>query len=289
MKHGILITAYKNFTQLIELIDYFDNNFEIFIHIDNKSKIPNNISHTLKGIDNVKLISNKYKVNWGGLNHLKSILHLSSEALKSSSIQYFHLISGQDFPVKQKSYFLDFFDANKGNDYLENFELPASVWNYGGMDRVEYYNFYDIFDAKKKQKLITDIIQLQQKYNIKRSISNKIPKLYGGSTWWSLTRETLNYVLTYTKDNKYFINRLKHTFCSEEIYFQSVIMNSKFSKNVINDNLRYIDWNERNNSLPAILDIFDYRYIKKSNKIFARKFDPLVSEKLKQKIKTRLF
>ena len=83
MKQGILITAYKNFEHLLDIVSFFDERFEIYIHIDKKSVINEGIIETIRSLPQVKLVSRKYKVNWGGINHLKCILHLAEEALKS--------------------------------------------------------------------------------------------------------------------------------------------------------------------------------------------------------------
>jgi hypothetical protein len=282
MKQAVLITAYKDFSLLTDILNYFSGDtFEFYIHIDKKSKSD---IENIKNIptNNLKLLSRKFKINWGGINHLKCILLLAEEALKNKEIIFFHLISGQDFPVKELSYF-DVI-SNKKKDYLEYFEMPAKCWKNGGMDRVELYNFYDILDAKKHQKIISILNYLQKKLNFKRTISNKIPKLFAGSTYWSLTRDTLQYVIDYTNNNKTLINRLKYTFCAEEIYFQSVIMNSDFLKNVINDNLRYIDWDSGRGGYPAVIDTSDFSSIESSNKLFARKFDLIKSNELKLKL-----
>lgn len=96
MKQAILITVYKNFNHLKELIEFFDSNFELYIHIDKKSKILENELASLRGYDIVMLVEQKYKVNWGGFNDLKSILYLEQEALKNHENIYFHLINGHD-------------------------------------------------------------------------------------------------------------------------------------------------------------------------------------------------
>lgn len=41
MKHALLITAYKNFEHLIDIINFYSKDIEIYIHIDKKSKITN--------------------------------------------------------------------------------------------------------------------------------------------------------------------------------------------------------------------------------------------------------
>ena len=105
MKQAILITAYKNYHHLEEIIQCFDVNFEIYIHLDKKSKISKEELARLKGYNIVKSIAQKYSVNWGGFNHLKSILYLTEKALQSQDNHYFHLITGHDFPIKKGSYF----------------------------------------------------------------------------------------------------------------------------------------------------------------------------------------
>ena len=83
MKQAILITAYKNFNHLIDLIDFFDDDFEIFIHIDKKSILKKTTIDNIKSKKNVVFISSKYAVNWGGLYHLKCYLLLAEQALKN--------------------------------------------------------------------------------------------------------------------------------------------------------------------------------------------------------------
>lgn len=287
MKQAILITAYKDFNHLEEIINFFEESFELYIHIDKKSNVSASQLLRFKSYQQVKLISQKYRVNWGGINHLKSILYLSEQALKNPQNNYFHLISGQDYPIKNLSYFKSFFE-NREEEYIEFFSIPNSGLNgNGGLDRVEYFNFYDILNAKIpfQNKIINVTINLQKKLSLKRSISLKMPKLYGGSTWWSLSRNCLNYVVEHTKLNRFVLRRFNQTLCSEEFYFQTIIMNSIFSKKVIGNNLRYIDWHTRNGSEPAVLDDTDYERLIKSDAFFARKFGNTHSSSLMNRMK----
>lgn len=288
MKQAILITAYRNFNHLMDIINFFDADFNIYIHIDKKHKPEKTVINTIKSAKNVDFISSKYSVNWGGLNHLKCYLLLSEEALKNPDNVYFHLISGQDFPVKTSNHFKNLIKGDHLKDHIEFFKLPTTIWKNqnGGFDRIEYYNLYDIVNAKKYIKWLWFLVRIQKKIHLKRRVSDSVGELYGGFTWWSLTRDTLQYVIDYTKEKPYLINRMKHTFCPEEMYFQTVIMNSEHAENVINDNLRYIDWNQdrvgEHEASPAILNITDFEKVKSSNKLFARKFDFPISNKLKE-------
>ena len=147
MKHAILVTAYKNIQDIIDIIKCFDDDFSFYIHIDKKSKIPKKELADLMQIKAIKFLSKKYKTNWGGFNHLRAILFLSAEALKDPNIEYFHLISGSHYPLKSCNYFKNYFTENKGKEYLEHYPVPSeSRKEKGDIDRLEYYNFYDLFD-----------------------------------------------------------------------------------------------------------------------------------------------
>lgn len=274
MKQAILITSYKDFEQLKELIHAFDETFNIYVHVDKKSNISSKTRHKLTTIKNVRYLSQDYKVNWGGLNHLKSYLKLSEIALKDKENSFFHLITGQDYPIKDSNYLKSITKREKCN-YLEHFKMPANCWRKeeGGMNRLEYYNFYDFFDAKKNLNWIYRIKQLQKKINYKRPINDFLGQLYGGSTYWSLSREVLQYVIDFTKNNPKFLKRFRYTFCAEEIYFQTIIMNSSYSNKVTNDSLRFIDWESGKGGYPAFLDEKDFQSIIDSEKLFARKID----------------
>lgn len=273
MKQAILITSYKDIHQIVELINFFDENFSFYIHVDKKSNLD---LSPLKNILNKSIsVSSKYYVNWGGNNHLKAILFLAAQALLDKENKVFHLISGQDFPAKPLSYFHSGYDFSK--DYLDFTKMPNPLWisENGGMDRIEYYNLYDKYDAKNKwgHIIIKQLCTFQKVIKRKRPYALDLPSLYSGSTWWSLTRETLEYVMEYTSTKPQLLNRMNHTFCSEELYFQTIIMNSYLTKNIVNDNLRYIDWTKGEGGSPAFLSSSDFEDIILSNKLFARKFE----------------
>jgi hypothetical protein len=283
MKQAILITAHKDINKLRELIEFFDDDFYFYIHIDKKTRASNEEIEKLKNYKNVKYVSQEYTVNWGSINIVKSTLLLSKEALKNQDVEYIHLISGQDYPVKTPKEIKKILIKNNGTEFLSNFELPSKKWVNGGMDRIDYFNFYDLLNAKVKIEglIIIILMFIQKKLNFfKRSRKYLPPKLYGGSGWWTLTHPCLKYVIDYVENNPYYLKRFKYTFASDEIFFQTIIMNSPFAKKVINTDLRYVDWNSRNGSMPAFLDESDYDKIVDSEYIFARKFDPKISGKL---------
>ena len=65
-------------------------------------------------------------------------------------------------------------------------------------------------------------------------------------------------------------------------------MNSKFKDKVICEDLRYIDWDTRNGNCPANLDESDFDKVVSSNKLFARKIDLPLAEKLVRKLMEKI-
>ncbi|RUT79887.1 beta-1,6-N-acetylglucosaminyltransferase [Ancylomarina longa] len=289
MNHGFLITAYKDTPQLYKLVQHLDSkNSYFYIHIDKKSNISDQaLIQQLKIKPNVNILENAIPVNWGGFSHLKAILLLIKIALNNGEISYFHTLSGQCFPIKPINEIMNFFEKNKNLEFIDFFKMPTTKLFEGGLNRLQLFRPNDIFNEKGnffERKTYSLIIKLQKLVHIKRSYPKNFPQLYWGSTWWSLSRDCLEYVIQYIKHNPDFIQRFKHTFCAEEMLFQTIIVNSIFKRNIINENLRYIDWTEKNGNSPSILDETDYNLILNSKKLFARKFDSQISSDLLQKI-----
>ena len=287
---AILITAYKNYHHLEDLVNFFDDKFNIYIHIDRKSSISKDDIQKLSSKERVQYVSQTYKINWGGINHLRAILELAEKAIGDSANKHFHLITGHDYPIVSTDRLNDFMETNRDKDFMEYSPLPYPAWPEDGMDRLSRYNIYDLIDGRTglNERLIKGFSKLQKKIGFKRSFSKDFPPLHGGSTYWSLKRESLEYVFQYMENHPRFLKRFKYSFCSEEIFFQTILLNSPMKGNIINNNMRFIIWEERNGNFPANLDCNDYNDILKSDALFARKFEYPVSEDLLKKIKENI-
>lgn len=289
MKQAILITAYKNIPQIKNILDFFDDEFSFYIHIDAKSVCSEKDIEALESKNTVKLISRKYRVNWGGTNHLKAILHLCEECLKNESPEYIHLITGQDFPIKKTSYFSEYLTKNKGTEYLVADKLPNKKWKDGGLNRISYYHLYDTFNSKNWQRLIIKgLVKLQKIFGLKRVLPTELESLYGGVVYWTLSKEAVQYVLDFLSVNPDLLKRFKYTFCSEEFLFPSILMNSKFGEKITGYNLRFMVWEHRDGVSPANLDERDYENITSSDALFARKFEFPTSNKLYEMIRDEI-
>lgn len=282
MKQAILITAYKDLDFLSEIISYFDDDFYFFIHIDKKCK------EDTSGLNhfNQVYVYHNYHIEWGGSNHLMAILLLIREAYKKHEYEYFHLITGSDFPVKPLSAFKDFFEKHQNENFMEYFPLPRDSWGEdGGLKRIRYYwfglNWVDV--RGRFWELIRLSLRIQKKLKINRKFRYFNGKLWAGGTYWSLSEHAIEAFIRFVDENPRYIRRFRCTSIGEEIFLQTVLLNLDVL--VTNNYLRYIDWGE-DGANPVTLTEEDYDRILESDCFFARKFDKINSATLIDKIKS---
>ncbi|MCW5898847.1 MAG: hypothetical protein KIT10_06220 [Flavobacteriales bacterium] len=289
MEHAILITAYKDLPGLTRRVRCLGPRARVFIHLDRRSRVRAEDLEALSALPQVRLVSRRYRVHWGSLAHLKAILHLAETALKDPDTSYVHAISGSDHPLLPWERFASFFKERDVAGYLEHFPLPTPYWRNGGLDRIGYWHPLDLLDIRKpgRQAWVDRFLRLQRAFGIERSWKG-LPPLHGGSTWWSLGRACMAHVLDRLAREPHLLRRFRHTRCAEEILVQTLVMDSPFAAQVVNDNLRYVDWHARNGGNPAVLDLSDLPKLETSGKLFARKVEAPVSNTLISALEARV-
>ncbi len=282
MKHAILIMAHKNYSFLHHLIEYFERDCYVFVHIDKKSDITKEEIACLREMPQVTEVYQKYSVHWGGFSILKCELFLLKTAMKNCDSDYFHLISGQDYPIRPLNRFLEFFIDNKGKNFFQYIHLPNFKWEKNTYDRFSYFYLYDCFQKKndKTIRMISRFIDFQKRMGFKRSIPNHFSHLFGGSQWFSITRDAVKIILEYTRKKPAFLRRLKYTFAPEECYISTVLKNLLPHETIVPNNLRYIRWKYENGNSPANLGKDHFLYLLESDAFFARKFESSFCEQL---------
>ena len=128
MKHAALITAYKDFDALCSLVNALSDFSFVYIHVDKKSKIHRvrpDVLNVLREHRGVRLIQSRYSVSWGGINHLYACLGLARAALQEPGHQFFHWITGQDYPVRTPAEFEDFFALHRNNSFVDARPFPV--------------------------------------------------------------------------------------------------------------------------------------------------------------------
>ncbi len=285
MKLGFLILAHRYPKQLKNLIEslLLVNSSKIYIHIDLKAL--NNFNELIKFYstnNRVVFIEKKYKVFWGSYSQILATYELIKTAVKNNSENYFMLLSGQDFLIKKPIDLMNFFEANITELFLLNFKLPNQSWKYNGLNRLGHYRILLENHPWLSNKLTNLISCIQSKLGFVRKVKFQ---QYGGSNWFNLPLDALKLIVNYVEKNPSYLKSFKHSLCADEIFIQSIILNSEFKNKVISEDLRYINWSD-GPEYPKILRLEDYeKMINSENKFFGRKFDEAVDNEVILKLK----
>jgi hydrogenase maturation factor HypF (carbamoyltransferase family) len=93
----------------------------------------------------------------------------------------------------------------------------------------------------------------------------------------------VNYVVDFVDSNPDVRDFFTKSFAPDEMFFQTVLMNSPYQSMIVNDHRRYIDWTEGNRH-PKTLTCDDLKALVSSDKLFARKFNLTVDKNILQRI-----
>ncbi|MNL07546.1 Core-2/I-Branching enzyme [compost metagenome] len=274
-----VVMVYKNPEQIERMINSMNHpNFYFYLHVDLKMNIKD--FAFLEKIERVKLIQNRVLCNWGGYSFVEAILSSMDEILNSGKeYSFYNLLSGQDYPIKPVEEIYSFYKKNQGRCFISYSDDPEQKWWKEAIKRTELYHFTDL---NFKGKYVVQ--KIFNKYLRKRSFPLSLT-LYGSSdsSWWTLTTECVAYIVDFMKRNVKLQRFMKYTWGSDEFLIATIVMNSPFKNQVVNDNLRCITWTD-GVANPRILTQADFDLLKSSPKFFARKFDVNVNEEILDEI-----
>jgi hypothetical protein len=270
MRLNYLILFHKNFDQLVLLVDKLSfENARFFVHIDLKYEMPPCELQQLKNRKSVTVLKDRVDNKWGGFSLVKSTLLLIKSAIdvKGGEDDHLILLSAQDFPLKNNLTIYDYFLRNRNKVFMDSFTIPYSGWAMeGGLDRLQFYWFLEELGSEDAFRLYW----AQKTSGIIRKQLNL--EYHGGSQWWSMNRACANYIFEYCEMHPGFLDFFKHVFVADEVFFQTLLQNSPYRNNIVNDNLRLIDW-KSGPEYPKTFGITDMDELLNSPKLFARKFD----------------
>lgn len=269
VKHAYLIMCHNNFQLLKKLLILLDDERnDIYLHIDKKSKVFD-CQELLSCVKDSSLkLLKRINVNWGGYSQIEAELMLLKEATQKEH-SYYHLLSGVDLPLKTQNEIHNFFEENSEKEFVS----IDDVTNDDIIERIgKYYFFQDYigrnigYRSALLEHLESFSLKIQSVLNIKREALNSM-EIFKGTNWFSITHKFAIYLLSKENDIR---KNFKFGLCADELFLQTIIMNSAFRNNLVNDSLRYIDWKR---GKPYTFTEEDYELLISSNKLFARKFD----------------
>ena len=285
MKQAFIILGHKNPHQIKRLILALDSpHFDFFIHIDARIAIQPFLAVFQNENSNIHFIKRRYEGNWGDIGIVKATISSINQIMGlENNYTHVSLISGQDYPIQSKKKIHDFFINNVDKSFIDFEPFPVQHMKSGGLERIENYSFnllgkrhtYLPFkycsNLSLKGKILNSMLFIVQKTLPKRKTPNELNPFYG-SQWWSLNFDALKIIISFLDKNPNYITYHKHSLLPDEMFFQTILMNSEVRDALVNDNKRFILWNTES-SHPISLSSSQLPEIKLSDKLFARKFE----------------
>ncbi|RYY31515.1 MAG: glycosyl transferase, partial [Sphingobacteriaceae bacterium] len=266
MKLAHLILAHSYPQQLKRLINRLAHpDADVYIHLDAKTDMQP--FEQLQKLPNVFFVKERAKVHWGTFNIVQATLNGFTEIIRSGrQYSYVNLLSGLDYALKPAVEIHRFLTDNPGNAFMN--ALVAETHWLEALPRVQQYHFNDW--------------RLPGKYLLQKAVNKILPQrkmpngliLVGRSQWFTITGEHLKYMLDYWDAHPALRRFIKLTWAPDEFLFQTLLYNSKYKDDIVNNDLRYIDWSAGGVS-PKTLTMEDAEAIKNSGKLYARKFDEM--------------
>lgn len=275
MKIAILIHVHQDPQQLVRLVDrLLHPDVDIYVNVDAKA----NTADFRSVLDNrVHFIKNSIEVTWGRFSQVQQILN-SFQEIRDSKIEYSHIlfISGQDYPLQSIDQIIQFLGENKDKSFIDYHLVSKDKndeWRNVIHRRFEYWYFLPSNDIRANGfvRKLYKLVGYKRKY--------PTDDIYYGACWFTLTSDAVDYLLDYIQSNPSVIKFFQHTGCADELFFQSILLNSPLRDQMVNNHYRYIDW-EKGGNRPKDLTVSDYDRIKESDAWFARKINPQIDNSL---------
>lgn len=275
MRIAYLLLVHKSPTQIARMLRalYAPGNVYCF-HVDRKA--PKEVH------DAVAAICREYAqaftipsrlVIWSGWSIVAAELE-GIKALLSRSAEWDHVVclSGQDFPLVSQSRLRELLDREPAINYLSLFPLDDPEFKHR-QRRLEYY-----------------YVELFRRVRRIRRIRRKRPGsfvVHTGDQWFVLTRAFAEFAVNDPLARQ--IQRyMRWTQVADEMYFQTVIMNSKFASTCAQRTLSKIRWDPGRANHPRILTMEDVPWLLEGEECFARKFDETLDDRVLELLESRV-
>ena len=268
MKLAHLILAHKDPQLLERLVKRLQHkDADIFIQLDTKANIDD--FKYIETIGSTRFITDRVNVGWCCYSTIDATLRAFEEILLlKNDYSHINLISGQDYPIKPIETIHRHFFANTGTTFMHSASIADNEWD-DGKARFTKYSFGDLTIPGK--------YQLQAIVNAVLP-ARKLPaglKPYGRSQWLTITPVCAQYVIDYLKNNPQVKRYFKTVWAVDEVFFQTILVNSPYKNTLVDYNLRYIELDP--GKRPINYTMADAGKLTSTEALFARKFDRAVS------------
>lgn len=294
MKNAYLISVHTDPQQLCRLIEsLYDARSMFFIHVDKKVDIdPFRAAIPLRLLESGFIVFTE-RVNtwWAGFSQVK-YQTLLLQAVNDCKIKfdYVFFLTGLDYPLWSLDRMHKYFVSNSNKEYLCAMNVSEIM-----KEKFTLYHFFRDSSIRNclirrliiaMSRLVMKIIPLRKPAYLKIKGEGKWP-IYMSSACMALTYDCAMYVLKYITD-KSFQKYFRYSYAPDELGIATIVMNSPYADNTIPYEYAYyrgthgfaVTHEYEYNTICKVLTEADFDWLMNSNKMFARKLNTGISDKL---------
>lgn len=279
MRHAYLIMAHNQpelLKKILSALDHPDNDF--FLHIDAKSSmVPEEFRECIQ--KGRIYFTERVSVVWAHFSMVEAVYALIEKAISICEHDYYHMITGQDFPLKSADEINEFFIKNAGKEFIHFCSDDFSKMVYPGRLLTKCPLLKRCGRTRNFWYYINLLLSLAQRgfYKITKP-KWSAEKYLAGSMFFSITEDFAKHLIK-CKPEVY--KMYKYSLSPDESFVQTVVFNSRFRDNLyikersgdIRGNMRYIDWTKGSNGSPTTITVQEVPAALASGMLFTRKVD----------------
>jgi hypothetical protein len=238
---------------------------EFYIHVDRRT--PDALFDAMRGAvaDAAEAtFLPRHPSAWGTFDLVRASLEGVRAALATPApSDYAVLLTGQDYPLRSNEEIAEFLHHSDGRSYMEHEALPRPgewwAWERGGLDRIERWH----------ARLAGRAVSVRARRRVPGGL-----RPFGGSMHWTLARACLEHIQRLVNDEPALTRFFRFTRIPDELFFQTILLNSPLAGTIVSDDLRYTKW-QPPSLHPEVLEPADLDVLRaaRGRALFARKFD----------------
>ena len=271
MKQVFLIHAHKDLDQINALVGHLlDDDFDVWINLDRKSTVDPARLHP-----GARRVERRIDVRWGDFSQVEATLNSLREiAAAVPAFDKVVFLSAQDFPLLPNPRLKQELARLSGRELLDVVPVAADGWPVAF--RYQYFHRAPSRAARLACALANRVLRLSGRQ--RPMVAGMTP--WGGSSWWALSRGCLLELLARVAAEPAIVRFFRTVLCPDELFFQTLVMNSRWRDRVLAQNFRYIKWPAQAAPNPRVLEEGDFEAIRASDAHFCRKLDSTLSATL---------
>lgn len=270
MALAYIVLAHRNPEQVARLVGRLSSPEDtVYVHVDRKVDLAPFRAAFAQLPKPPIIVRPRVRVYWGGYGHVRATMIGLRTALRSGQrFSHLVLLTGQDYPIRSTIEIQRFFADAQGRSYIswsagvgrevDDSERPGNAtWIWSG----------------EMTRMLNWHVSFRRRRWIFRTMRRRIPRgltAYQGLAYWAITPEAATYCLRTLRWHPRVRWFFTFVFIPDENIFQMLLLASPLHDTLINDDLRFLNWDVFH---PKTLRIEDIASMRASTKLYARKFD----------------